>query len=118
MGLSGALFLFSNTNVKTEVKDRTNEDESCQPHQKKGKKRAQMHLKIKYGHSKILLMFVIADYMTTAGNYRGLYSLKTHYLQLGFAFTMKQQSGEARQCCAVPALLTALPSACTRRASV
>lgn len=55
-----------------------------------------------------------AYYMTTAGNYRGLYSLKTNYLQLGFAFMMKQQSGKARQCHAVPALLGGLPSACTQ----
>lgn len=30
-----------------------------------------------------------ADYMATAGNYRELYSLKTDYLQLGFAFMTK-----------------------------
>jgi len=49
MGLSGALFLFSNTNVKTEVKGRTNKD-NCQSNQK-GKKQTQMHLKMKYGDS-------------------------------------------------------------------
>ena len=44
-----------------------------------------------------------ADYMATAGNYRELYSLKTNYLQLGFAFMTKQQSGKEMNCHAVPA---------------
>lgn len=44
-----------------------------------------------------------ADYMATAGNYRELYSLKTNYLQLGFAFMTKQQSSKEMNCRAVPA---------------
>lgn len=38
---------------------------------------------------KILFMRVNADYMATAGKYREIYSLKTNYLQLGFAFMTK-----------------------------
>lgn len=44
-----------------------------------------------------------ADYMATAGNYRELYSLKTNYLQLGFAFMTEQQSSKEMNCRAVPA---------------
>lgn len=44
-----------------------------------------------------------ADYMATAGNYRELYSLKTNYLQLGFAFMTKQRSSKEMNCHAVPA---------------
>jgi len=44
-----------------------------------------------------------ADYMATAGNYRELYSLKTSYFQLGFAFMTKQQSSKEMNCLAVPA---------------
>lgn len=45
-----------------------------------------------------------ADYMATAGNYRELYSLKTDYLQLGFAFMIKQQGSKEMNCHAVPAV--------------
>lgn len=51
LGLSGVLFLFSDTNRKTEVKGRANKDENCQPNQE-GKTQAQMHIKMKYGHRK------------------------------------------------------------------
>lgn len=51
---------------------------------------------------KILFMWVNTDYMATAGKYRELYSLKTNYLQLGFAFMTKQQNRNEINCHAVP----------------
>lgn len=57
---------------------------------------------------KILFMRVNADYMATAGKCRELYSLKTNYLQLGFAFMTKQQSRKEMNCHAAP---TACPNA-------
>lgn len=97
------------------MKGRTNKDENCQPNQKKGKIGTQMHIKMKYGHKEDIFIWMNADYMATAGNYRELYSLKTNCLQLGLAFMTQQQSSKRNElpCCAhSPPKHAALQPAC------